>query len=430
MTRTVFQGAMLIDGTNEVVRDASAVVSGRHIDDVVVGSAVAIEPADRVIDLHGKTLMPGMVICHFHAQFHDVGEGGRHGFYTGSERPVGVQMINALNAAQTALRSGFTGIVSAGCSDALDAQLKMAIAEGLCEGPRILPASHMLEPTGYEGETVPWWREVGNTGTYLFVDGPDEYRKAVRMEIRRGAEIIKVQPSGGHGYPTGGGQATFGGVTTDLPHSRLVKMDRSELEAVVGAAHMKGKKVRAHVAWPEMILECVELGVDVIDHGDEIDEECIEAMAAKGTFWTPSVVYLRRLMDNDRAPDEHRASVQADYEHVLKMVPIADEAGVKIVIGDDWGIPGVMPHALGCYVEELELYVRDAGVAPTDALRWATRNGAELLGVPGLGSVEKGGIADLLVVEGDLSADLAPLRDPGQNLRMIMKDGELVKDEL
>jgi imidazolonepropionase-like amidohydrolase len=319
--------------------------------------------------------------------------------------------------------------VSAGCSDELDAQLAMAIDEGLCEGPRLVPASHILESTGYEGETVPWWRDVGNTGTYVFADGADEFRKLVRTEIRRGAEIVKIQPTGGHGYPSATGQGSFGAAAA-RPGPRVVKLTHDEIAAVVEAAHNKGKKVRAHVSWRDSILECIELGVDVIDHGDEMDFECIEAMAARGTFWVPSLVYLRRLIDNENAPQSHRDSVRRDYDNVCKMLPAADESGVRIITGDDWGIPSMMPHERGCYAEELELYVRDAGATPLDTLRWATVNGADLLAPGDLGVIEPGRLADLLVVAGDPSDDLGLLRDPDRSLAAIMKDGVFVKNEL
>jgi imidazolonepropionase-like amidohydrolase len=428
MSRIVFGGANLIDGKHPPRPSMTVVVEGNRIVDVRPDAA-GPAAGDVVHDVAGASLMPGMVLCHFHFQFQRVGEGGQHGFYTGSERPPGVQMAVCINTARTALRSGFTGVVSAGCSDDLDAQLKMAIAEGLCEGPRMVAASHILESTGYEGETVPWWREPSSTGTYLFADGPDELRKAVRREIRRGAEIIKMQPTAGHGYPSSTGQGSFGGFADQTSH-RVVKLQRDEVAAVVQAAHDKGKKVRAHLAYRDHILECIELGVDVIDHADEIDEEIIEAMAARGTFWTPSIVYLRRLIDAESAPADKRQAVQRDYDNVCKMLPVADEAGVKIVMGDDWGIPGLMPHEVGAYVEELQLYQRDAGIPPADLLRWATVHGAQLLGHTDLGSIEPGNLADLLVVDGDPTADLSCLRDPDNRLKAILKDGVFVKNEL
>jgi imidazolonepropionase-like amidohydrolase len=379
------------------------------------------------------TLMPGLITSHFHAQFGFLGEGGEHGFYSGSERPVGVLMAAAMKAARLAIESGYTSFVGAGCSDDLDFQLKMAIAENLTDGPRILAASRVINSTGYEGESVPWWRDLRNAGLYLFADGPEELRKAVRTEIRRGAEIIKIQPTGGHGFPSRSGQASIGVSDGSSEAAREVKLSGDEVSAVVRAAHERGRRVRAHVAFRDSILECIELGVDLIDHGDEIDEECIDAMVACGTFWVPSLLYLRKLLDTSRqtsATEAQVASVERDFAHLCKMIPKANEAGVKILLGDDYGIPSLFPFEAGCFAEELELYTKAASIDPLDVLRWGTVHGAELMELDAeLGRVEQGFLADLIVVDGDPSNDIGCFRDPDA-LKIVMRDGLLVRNVL
>ena len=150
----------------------------------------------------------------------------------------------------------------------------MGIDEGLFPGPRLQACSPHIETTG--NARPHWWYDIRNTGMQVFVDGPEEFRKAVRTQISRGADWIKILPTGGHGI-------------TD-PRNRKISSD--EIKAVVQTAHEMGKRVRAHAAWRELIHECVEAGVDLIDHGDEIDDEIIEMMVERGTYWVPSMRVL------------------------------------------------------------------------------------------------------------------------------------------
>jgi imidazolonepropionase-like amidohydrolase len=430
MSRLAFTGARLLDGMHPSQPDTTVVVEDDRV--VAVGPRAGIDVAEcEQVELAGKTIMPGMVICHYHSQFgHFTGSGARHGFYVGSERPPGVLFAVAMDSVRKTLLSGYTGIVSAGCSDQADAQLKQAIEEGICVGPRIRPAGHILETTGYEAETVPYFRKVGHTGTFRFADGADEFRKLTRQEIARGAEIIKLQPTGGHGYPASSGQGSTGAAESLQPPKRITKMRPEEIQAVIEAAHDKECKVRAHVSWSETIKLCVRLGLDVVDHGDEMDREALELMGERGTAWVPSLVFLRRLIDNEDAPQAKRDAVRRDYDNVCDLISYADQLGVKVVTGDDWGLGGLgMDHEIGAYPEELELMVRDAGVSPLDAIRFVTVNGGHLLGAPGAGRVEAGSLADLLVVDADPSTDISVLRK-ADNIKLIMKGGVAVKDDL
>jgi imidazolonepropionase-like amidohydrolase len=431
MTRTAFTGGLLLDGINPPQPDSTVVVEGQKIVSVNHDHNET-GPADQVVQLNGATIMAGMVMGHYHAQMHDYsGTGGKLGIYTGTERSQGVLMAACIQAMRFTLMSGITGVVGGGCSDELDAQMKIAVEEGYCIGPRILPASHMLEATGYEGENVPWFRGLTNTGMYRFADGADAFLGLARDEIRKGAQMIKIQPTGGHGYPSNSGQGSIGAAPADSEVHRIIKLTKDEVAAVVTAAHDKGRKVRAHVAWRDQILMCAELGVDIIDHGDEMDAECLAVLGERGGYWCTSMTFSRRLIDNEDAPKEHRAAVERDYENVCKMIPTAVDSGVRILSGDDWGLSVIgMPHAVGAYAEELELWVNDAGVDPVDALRWATVNGASLLGVPGIGTLQEGSLADLLVVVGNPTQNVSLLRDPDRNIKVIMKDGSFVKCDL
>jgi imidazolonepropionase-like amidohydrolase len=255
----------------------------------------------------------------------------------------------------------------------------------------------------------------------VFADGPDALRKLVREEISRGVETIKIMASSGHGIP---------GKTTR-------NMARDEIASIVATAHERGARVRAHVADKEMMLECIELGVDVLDHGDEIDEECIEKMVEAGTFWVPSLVYLWSLLEVGYA--EPFGVTRDIYDHVRKMLPVAQEAGVRILTGDDYsGILRTMldddplDHQVGNYGREFAYYGEIDGLSPADVLSWGTGNAGELLmDPPGkVGVIEPGAMADLIIVDGDPLADLSLLARPAEALKAVIRDGALVIDRL
>ena len=297
----------------------------------------------------------------------DTGKNEPHNYmniYSRAERPPGVLMARAIKNCKALLDSGITSYVGAGCSVDIDAQLRIAIDDGLMDGPRITASGRRLDTTGHSEETAKWWYQMHYHPFDLFLDGPDEFRKAARKEIRRGVDIVKVAPTSGHGTVDRGR-----GITHE------------ELLAVVEAAHDRGKKVRAHCVWRDSIIECIEAGVDVIDHGDETDERCIELMAENGTTWIPSMKFLTflRMLPPDAMPEMPRGDLDHDWDHYCRMLPLANDAGVNIVPGDDYG-GGPMPHRPGIYGEELSIYVNDVGIKPLDVLRWATYNGAQLSG--------------------------------------------------
>ena len=167
-------------------------------------------------------------------------------------------------------------------------------------------------------------------------------------------------------------------------------------------------------------------GVHIIDHGDGFDARCIDAILAKGSFLVPSLWFPKRMMTI--APGTAYAeSLKPDYEAMAAILPAINKAGVKLLTGDDFGARGVN-H--GTYAEELILYVTEIGIPALDVIRWATKNGAEATGMGDrLGTIEPGKLADLLVVDGDPSADITVLRDRAR-LRAIMLGGNFVKDEL
>ena len=409
MPRLIFRNATLLDGEHAPRAGSTVVVEAERIASVTSGPIGEVASDDRVVDLRGRTLMPGMITCHFHATYHELGA---------SPSPLGLDVspaymaVRAAGNLEKALLCGFTGAVSAGAAHDIDPAMKLAIEHGLIRGPRFMPGSRELSTTGHANDSTPWYWGLQASPAIRLCDGADEFRRGVREEIKRGAEIVKLFVTGGHGTKA----------PKDAP-----EMTRAELRAAVEAAHDRGRRIRGHVVNKRAILTAIEAGLDVIDHADDMDSECIERMAAAGTFVVPSLYFPYTLMSRSGPALGFTDAMRADFERMCRILPEANAAGVKIVIGDDYGAMG-LPH--GRYAGELALYVREAGIPALDVLRWATRNGAALLGMADrLGTIEAGKLADLLVVDGDPVADITVLQDPDR-LLAIIKSGMFVKDAL
>ncbi len=401
----VFDGRQLLPGEHSVT------IEGNLVHSVEAGQGA---PRGEIVDVGGKTLMPGLVTGHLHPDFFKFTVAqGMAGEPLGKEYPPGVMMAIGVRTCRVLLESGFTGYLGASCSNHIDAQLKMAIAEGFIPGPRIRACGHHIGTTADLNDTKRWWRHEFQSGTDIFGDGPDELRRMVREEVRHGAEIIKVFASSGHGF-----------------YGRTVRnMARDELAAIVEAAHGRAARVRAHVCDKEMILECIELGVDIIDHGNEVDEECIEAMVKAGTYWVPSLGYPNLIMQVGWGD----AQVKAQYDHIRRVLPIAQRAGVKILVGDDYS--GVfrdmvdddpLDHQVGCYGREFSYYGDIEGLSAAEVLSWGTKNPGELLAdsPARVGVIEPGALADLIVVDGNPLDDLSLLARPAETLKAVIRDGE------
>ena len=413
--------ARLFDGTRMLPGRHSVAIDGSQIG-AVSDAGRPIPNGGERIDLGGMVLMPGLVSCHIHPDFFKFSIGiAMSGIPLGKELPPGVLMAIGIRTCRVLLESGFTGYLGASCSNDIDASLKIAIAEGIIPGPRIRACGHHIGTTADLNQSHHrWWQQMVGAGSDLFGDGPEELRKIVRDEIRRGVETIKIFVSDGH--------------DTD----RLDRnMARGEIAAIVRAAHERGAKVRAHACSKETILECVELGVDLIDHGDEVDEACVDAMAKAGTFWVPSQRIPQQVAA--MAAGTRSDVLAAQLASVGRMLPLADRAGVRILLGDDYS--GFMrdmvdddplDHQVGNYGRELAWYGAIDGISPEDVMRWGTKNAGEFLVDPPArsGVIEVGALADLIVIDGDPIADLSLFARPQQALKAVIRDGAFAIDRL
>jgi imidazolonepropionase-like amidohydrolase len=415
MARIAFVNANLLDGENAAAPGKTLIVEGDRIASVCDDAAATLNPEDEVIDLEGRTVMPGMCQAHWHGSYKGL---DFKCVPVGLEQPPGYLMLLAATQAKLALECGFTSVIGAATGDALDAQLKMAILDGVVEGPRIFPSGRWLITTG-DSNDLPeyhWWG-ITSMGGQRVCDGPDEFRKGARREIREGAEVVKIFNDSGHALLYG---------------SQFLSMTRTELDATVEATHQRGKKIRSHVTGKQAILDCIDAGVDILDHADQIDEECVDRIVESNTFVCPSLYLLKAIMDVVRTMDDGTIDtpffeiMKQDYDNMCNMLPYAVKAGAKFMVGDDWGT-AMTPH--GDYNEEMKLYV-EHGVDPLTVIEWATKNPAESMGMGHeLGTLTEGKIADLLVVQGDPSQDISILGDQA-NLLAIMQDGKFYKSVL
>ena len=430
-TRTVLANAHLIDGAGGVRSGVHVVLEGNRITEIAEGKP----SGDRVVDLAGKTVMPGLVQAHFHSGFGPTPTLGAAPILGLEAAPPYLGMVAAKNA-QIALQSGVTGIIGSSCGDNLDVCLREAMILGVVQGPRSLACGHEFMAPGdmADGTNRSWFMGIQHSGLTRRCSGVEEFRAATREEIGRGCDVIKLSVSPGHG---------------SSPVRDVSYLTQEEIEAVVAVAHDHGKLVRAHCASRVGILRCARAGVDIIDHADRIDAEGIEAVVKAGASITPSLLWSSRFLQFAESWDwnmgpfpigegfaESRAQVMArlrgvreDFEYTCAILPEVAKAGVNLVCGDDFGFP-MMPH--GDYVSEYEIYTKQLAFEPLDVLAWASTNGARLMaGVlgegPGHGTLAAGKLADLLVVDGDPSSDLSCLRD---RIVAIVRDGEFVRDQI
>ncbi len=400
MTRTIFRGGLVVDGTGAAPAVGDVVVEGGRIIAVGVGL-----DGDEAIDCTGTAVLPGLFDSHVHVML------SRVGVLELMQTPFSYSFYEAARNLRTLLGLGITTIRDAAGADL---GVKQAVDDGLIAGPRMQVSLSMISQTGGHGDG--WFPCGGHVHLFVehpgrpsgLVDGPDEMRRKVRELIRNGADVIKV--------------ATSGGVLSPRDDPRHGHFRDDELQALVAEATAAGRFVMAHAQATDGIKAAVRAGIRSIEHGIFLDDEAIGMMLERGTWLVPTLLAPQGVIDAAAAGASiPEASLRKAHDVVgchRESFRRAVDAGVKVAMGTDCPIS---PH--GTNLNELALMVENSAMTALDAWRATTSSAARLLGVDSvLGTIEPGKGADLVVFDGDPS-DLEKLAG---RVRHVWKDGVAV----
>jgi imidazolonepropionase-like amidohydrolase len=394
----VVRAARMVDvARGELIAPAAVLVANGKI--VSLGLS-GVPAGARTIDLGDLTLLPGLIDAHTHLTYDISGD-----WITRSVRelPADAALRGARNARKTLL-AGFTTVRDVGSVGFADVSLMKAIDAGFVMGPRMIPSAHAIGITGGHCDDTGWAPGVNELDyRHGVADGVDEVVKAVRYQIKHGAKVIKVC-------------ATAGVLSFDATLGAQ-QLSEAELQAIVQEANRHGLKVAAHAHGTEGIKAAVRAGVASIEHGSMIDDEAADLMKRQGTYLVPTAYLLSTFKYESLPP-----SIAAKAKEVVPLAQAshrrAIRAGVKIAFGTD---AAVYPH--GDNAREFAVYV-GYGMRPAEAIRTATVNAADLLGVSDRGVIAPGKLADLIAVRGNPLEDVRVL----EQVPWVMKGGEVVKD--
>ena len=383
--------------------DGDVLIEGNRIAAVTSGRLEIDEAAVRVIDVHGATVLPGLGDAHTHISW-PLDFVFDHAAV--AEAPPGAHMLDVAAVVRTFLESGYTTIVGAGVTQPLDdLQAKDAIDRGLVPGPRIIPSGPMIAEVGglgADGELM----EVAADARAL--------REIVARQCDMGVKALKLFISGD-------------GIIPEYP-SEDVYMDDEMLRAAVEEADRYGAFLTAHARSAPSVAMAARTGVRIIHHACFLDDESVAAIEARGDdVWVcPGLHYLYAMVNGHAEPwgmtperieaSGYRVELEAQVDGLKRL----HAAGVQILAGGDFGHQWTR-H--GTYAAELQRYVDLVGMTPVDAIHTASRNLGPAVGLE-IGRVQEGHLADLVVVDGDPTADISVLADP-ERRRAVVKDGAL-----
>jgi imidazolonepropionase-like amidohydrolase len=408
----VLKAARLFDGKSKaLVQNGVVIVQGDKIVDA--GSNLSAPADAQVIDLGDATLSPGFMDGHTHLtlDFTDY----KKERMDHVDLNVSEMALRATIYARATVEAGFTTVRDVGSrfpgsKEFVDVALRNSINKGIVVGPRMLVATYGIGATGGHFDPTSGFRDMlfGREPDWSdgIADGPDAIRRAVRFEVKNGADVIKA--------------AVSGGVFSLADEVDTPQFTPAEMAALVDESHRLRKKVAVHCHGDQAAKEAIEAGVDSIEHGSFLKPETLTLMKNKGTYLTPTLMATEYIMSKiDSYPPAVQAKGRAAAAARSEMFRNAVKMGVKISFGTD---AAVFPH--GQNAKEFKLMV-DLGMQPIDALKAATGNAADLFGIAQkTGTLEKGKLADVIAIPGDPTSDITAT----ERVSFVMKEGKIIRN--
>jgi imidazolonepropionase-like amidohydrolase len=401
----VHAGKLLDVRSGKVLSDQMIVIRGERIERIAASSEVKVAAGAAIVDLTGKTVLPGLIDCHTHIMLADTDDS--HYDEILLKQSWQYRTILATLNVKRDLEAGFTAMRDVETEGAMysDVDVRNAINQGLIPGPRLKVATRGISTTGGYG-LEGYSPEVTVPIGVQIVDGPAEARKAVREQFNYGADLIKIYGTDRYSFQPDGTEVS------------IADFSLEEVQAIVDEARLKGLKVACHAYDGPGLHYCIDAGVASIEHGIELDDEAIQKMVAKGIYLVPTLyVYCCALEKSDLAMSGGKTSRLALHEVSFKK---ALSAGVKIAFGTD---AGPFPH--GTQAIEFEWMTR-YGMSPLQAIQAATINAADLMGwADQIGAIEPGKFADIIAVDENPLTDIKQL----EHVRFVMKGGSVVRND-
>ena len=405
----VLRAARMFDG-RDMKMPGLVVVRGDQI--TAVGGGAQTPAGAQVIDFGDATLSPGFIDAHTHLS----------GMYTDDyiqgmvdslRKTIPEQTLLATQNLRKTLMAGITTARDVGSSDFIDVGLRNAVAQGVIPGPRMLVSVRPIGATGGHCDEQNGFRAGlfgKETGVEQgVIDTPDEGRRAVRYNIKYGADVIKI--------------CATGGVLSLTDEADVPQLTQEEMNAIVDEAHTLRKKTAAHAHGGEGAKRAIRAGIDSIEHGAFLDDEALDLMKARGTMYVPTLMAVqggKEILDKGGYPPTVAAKMKAAIDSINGVVKKAIGKGIRVGMGTD---AGVYPH--GRNTEEFR-HLTMLGLSPLDALRAGTSVDAELLGLQNrIGTLERGKTADVIAMPGDPTQDIQQT----EHVMFVMKDGVIHRDD-